>query len=881
MAKIYAANSSDVTEREKRNLQIVRKAAAQGIILLENDGVLPLTGGPGKLALYGNGARNTVKGGSGSGDVNSRTIVNVEQGLINAGYEITTKNWIDDLDEKLEKATKEFGLKVKEKLAKGIPFFDAIFSDAFIPPTGRMITLDDVKLSETDTAIYVLSRKSGEVADRYDVEGDYRLLESERELITFLAKSYEKFIILLNVGGVMDTSELLSIPGINAILLMSQCGAASGDSVTDVLTGKVIPSGKLTTTWAKKYADYSSSAEFSHNNGNLDDAYYSEGIYVGYRYFDTFNIAPAYPFGYGKSYTDFSIETKKVSADEKLVTLDIEVTNTGRLYAGKEVVQVYYSAPAGLLEKPYQELSAFAKTKLLQPGESERLTISFKLTDMVSYNEAIAAWVLEEGTYYVRVGNSSRNTKVEAAIVIVNTVVTQKLKNLYHADHNIELLSSKGREPYRYVNEEKEKKNAVKIEIETSKIEFTTAVYREYHETIPVNGKKEKLTLNDVKDGKVTLEELIGQLTILEMATLCVGTARGGWGGASVIGAASAAVPGAAGDTTSLMLEDRDIRNMILADGPAGLRLAPVFHATKEHEIINEMHLIMPGIETIMDEVPKPDVTNALEYYQYCTAIPIATLLAQTWDYELIKQVGNLVGEEMGIFGVTLWLAPGMNIHRNPLCGRNFEYYSEDPLISGMCAAADTEGVQSHPGVGTTIKHFAVNNQEGNRTFCNHHVQERTLREIYLKGFEIAVKKSQPMSIMSSYNLLNGTHTANHYDLLTATARDEWHFDGIVMTDWGTTDSIDMNGNPFQGKKYPCSSAALCIKAGNDLIMPGKQEDVDAIVAAVDAEEGMVPYRITLADLQFCTRNILKLIMQTASYEGAVDYTKAHVLESN
>ena len=881
MAKIYAANSSDVTEREKRNLQIVRKAAAQGIILLENDGVLPLTGVPGKLALYGNGARNTVKGGSGSGDVNSRTIVNVEQGLINAGYEITTKNWIDDLDEKLEKATKEFSLKVKEKLAKGIPFFDAIFSDAFIPPTGRMITLDDVKLSETDTAIYVLSRKSGEVADRYDVEGDFRLLESERELITFLAKSYEKFIILLNVGGVMDTSELLSIPGINAILLMSQCGAASGDSVTDVLTGKVTPSGKLTTTWAKKYADYSSCAEFSHNNGNLDDAYYSEGIYVGYRYFDTFNIAPAYPFGYGKSYTDFSIETRKVSTDEKLVTFDIEVTNTGKLYAGKEVVQVYYSAPAGLLEKPYQELSAFVKTKLLQPGESELLTISFKLTDMASYNEALAAWVMEEGTYYIRVGNSSRNTKVEAAIVIGNTVVTQKLKNLYHADQNIELLSSKGQEPYRYVNEEIEKKNAVKIEIETNKIECTTAVYREHHETIPVNGKKEKLTLNDVKEGKVTLEELIGQLTTLEMATLCVGTARGGWGGASVIGAASAAVPGAAGDTTSLMLEDRDIRNMILADGPAGLRLAPVFHATKEHEIINEMHLIMPGIETIMDEVPKPDVTNALEYYQYCTAIPIATLLAQTWDYELIKQVGSLVGEEMEIFGVTLWLAPGMNIHRNPLCGRNFEYYSEDPLISGMCAAADTEGVQSHPGVGTTIKHFAVNNQEDNRTFCNHHVQERTLREIYLKGFEIAVKKSQPMSIMSSYNLLNGTHTANHYDLLTATARDEWHFDGIVMTDWGTTDSIDMNGNPFQGKKYPCSSAALCIKAGNDLIMPGKQEDVDAIVAAVDAEEGMVPYRITLADLQFCTRNILKLIMQTARYEGAVDYTKAHVLESN
>jgi beta-glucosidase len=248
-----------------------------------------------------------------------------------------------------------------------------------------------------------------------------------------------------------------------------------------------------------------------------------------------------------------------------------------------------------------------------------------------------------------------------------------------------------------------------------------------------------------------------------------------------------------------------------------------------------------------------------------------------SWDYEVIKEAGSIVGKEMEEFGATLWLAPGMNIHRNPLCGRNFEYYSEDPLISGMCAAADTEGIQSHAGVGTTIKHFAVNNQEDNRNFNNSHVSERALREIYLKGFEIAVKKSQPMSIMSSYNLLNGTHTANNYDLLTLAARDEWGFTGVVMTDWGTTGHMGFEDNNL--KKYPCSSPAMCIKAGNDLIMPGSKEDIEDIIASVDATEGKVPYPITLADLQFCTKNMLKLIMQTSCYENSKPYSNQFTLE--
>lgn len=263
-------------------------------------------------------------------------------------------------------------------------------------------------------------------------------------------------------------------------------------------------------------------------------------------------------------------------------------------------------------------------------------------------------------------------------------------------------------------------------------------------------------------------------------------------------------------------------------------------------------------------EVEAPE--DAVTHYQYCTAIPIATLLAQTWDLDAVRMAGDIVGSEMEEFGITLWLAPGMNIQRNPLCGRNFEYYSEDPLVSGLCAAADTLGVQSHKGVGTTIKHFACNNQEDNRAYNISHVTERALREIYLRGFEIAVKQAQPLSIMSSYNMINGVHAANSEELLTKIARQEWGFAGIFMTDWGTTASPkpDLEGRM---PKYGCASAAACIRAGNDLIMPGSQEDVDEILASVGASEGEVKCPITLGELRACAVRILKVLAKSNAYD--------------
>jgi beta-glucosidase len=270
---------------------------------------------------------------------------------------------------------------------------------------------------------------------------------------------------------------------------------------------------------------------------------------------------------------------------------------------------------------------------------------------------------------------------------------------------------------------------------------------------------------------------------------------------------------------------------------------------------------MIPGGDILSDAiVPFPDdldEAHVIDYYQYCTAIPIGWALAQSWNTELLERAGDMVGQEMEQFGVDLWLAPAQNIHRNPLCGRNFEYFSEDPFVSGKTSAAITNGVQKHPGRGTTIKHFAVNNQEDNRYFVNAHVSERALREIYLKGFEIAVKESHPLSIMTSYNLLNGTHTANLSDLMTA-ARDEWGFTGFVMTDWCTSQETAAN-HKFE-RRYPISSSVGCIYAGNDLQMPGCQKNEDDIVEAVTTGKEIDGFKITLADLQYCTANILRVI---------------------
>ncbi len=877
MPKYYASKNGEISEREKRNMEKVRKLASQCMVLLENDGALPITDKTRKLALYGNGARQTVKGGTGSGDVNSRFVVTIEEGLEAAGYTITTKSWIDEYDRIVEAALEEHNNRIKETAKNSEnPLQTIIFAGLSMPftaPSIQQVSEEDIAASHTDTAIFVISRNSGEGADRSDVAGDYQLYEEERQALTTVAAAYEKCIVVLNVGGVIDTKFIQEIPGINAVLLMSQAGNIGGYALADVICGDVTPSGKLTTTWARNYGDYPSSAHFSHNDGDVDDAYYEEGIYVGYRYFDTFGVEPAYPFGFGRSYTDFAIEPVSTAADFRQVTVKVKVTNIGNTYAGKEVVQIYYSAPKGTLEKPYQELAAYAKTRLLSPGESQMLTISFLTKSMASYSEVQASWILEAGRYIIRVGNSSRNTKVAGVISLDKTAVTETLSNRFPLDTDLKELSGKGAVPYSYAGEAEEIAAAKVITLTAVDIPCIEAVYHPKRQELPKPDTDRVLTIDDVLSGRATIEELTAQLTEQELATLCVG-APNMMGGGSIIGAASAAVPGAAGDTTSLMIEDRNIMNMILADGPAGLRLQKEFLTTPEGEmILTTSALPLPGLEKLLEGMALPPIPgpkpgpDSIHYYQYCTAIPIATLLAMSWDLDLIQECGAIVGEEMEEFNVTLWLAPGMNIHRNPMCGRNFEYYSEDPLVSGLCAAADTKGVQSYGGIGTTIKHFAANNQEDNRLHNNSHISERAIREIYLKGFEICIKSAQPMSVMSSYNLLNGIHTANNYDLLTAVLRDEWGFAGIVMTDWGTTGTLFADGRTY---KYGNSSPAGCIKTGNELIMPGAQGDIDGIIKSLAGEDS--EYLLSLGELQYAAGNILKLISQTNFYPNAKPY---------
>lgn len=814
MSGFFALTSDEVTSLERENQREVRRLAGECAVILENDGALPLKDDERKAALYGNGARHTVKGGTGSGDVNTRENINVEQGLVAAGFDVLGGEWLDRFDAEVSKAKKEYMESVEREMdERGVPVHMVLFERPFEAPEVPLIE----RKEDARTAIYVLSRNSGEGKDRECRKGDYLLTDREIQNLKFLAENYEKTILLLNVGGVIDTAPIREMKGINAVVLMGQLGNIGGLVAGDVLTGKTCPCGKLTDTWAKDYYDYPSSRTFSHNNGNVDDEYYTEDIFVGYRYFNAHRIEPAYCFGYGKSYTQFEIKAEGFSVEnageDKRITLETAVTNIGKEYAGREVVQVYYTAPEGELSKPYQELAGFAKTRLLKPGETQRLTVEFMLSDMASYSTKDAAWVLEPGEYMIRFGADSSSTSTAGTVTVEEKTVTRQLTNCLTES----LPGQKTGSLQRPVLEDK------------------------YPQKI--------LTLKDVKEGNADVKDLAAQLTAEEMAELCVGIERRTDNGTQVVGNAATLVPGAAGQTSSVLLGKRGIFPLILADGPAGLRLQPHFKATEEGEVL-------PGGEVFgMDCMPFPESTpeTAADYYQYCTAIPIATTLAQSWDVELLERMGEIVGREMRQYHVHLWLAPGMNIHRNPLCGRNFEYYSEDPLLSGKCAAAATRGVQSLGGQGTTLKHFAANNQEDNRMFTNAHISERALREIYLKGFEIAVKESHPYSIMTSYNLINGIHAANHYGLLQTVARDEWGFDGVVMTDWCTSQDTGYMG--LTSDKYPWSSSEWCIKAGNDLQMPGCQENVEDIVNGVKSGE-----IITLGDLQFCTCNLLRVM---------------------
>ena len=804
---IHSGNlQQEPSEREIRHRALAGKAAAEGIVLLKNDGGLPLKLSD-PIALFGSGAGKTVKGGIGSGDVNNRENISIFRGVREAGAAVTSLEWLKDYDRRYDDAREKWKEKILEDALHVDNPFDAYAANPFVLPEGRSITEKDLK--GACAALYVISRISGEGKDRRLVEGDYYLSRREREDILYLDQQGLPLILILNAGGPVELTDILrEADNIRAVLNISQPGQEGGTAVADILFGKAVPEGKLTATWAERYEDYPCADSFSYLNGNLEKEEYREGIYVGYRYFDSFGVKPLFPFGHGLSYTSFEMKFHEIKAKENALGAEVTVTNTGKSYAGREVIQVYVSLPQMGTEKEYRRLAGFRKTDRLKPGESQNVVVEIRQKQLAVFSEERQAWIVEKGMYGIWIGGSSAEARLCAFVKVPEEVILEETHRICPRKEMFAELCIDG-------SEKDIRRPPVEKERQLSVYEF-----------IPRREKQKKYEAP--AERRYPVEALIpllyGNIT----------------SGASTLGSAGIRVPGSAGESTEALEEKYGIRSLIMADGPAGIRLRQSYQVDRASDTVYGTG-VLGSLENGFLE-PMELHENADTYFQYCTAFPVGTALAQTWDAELLREFGCAVAEEMEEYHVDLWLAPGMNIQRNPLCGRNFEYFSEDPLLTGVLAAAVTQGVQSRPGCGVTIKHFACNNQEDNRMGVDACISERALREIYLRGFEIAVKESAPAAVMSSYNLLNGVHAANSRDLCTVLAREEWGFQGVIMSDWNTTVPAD-GSIPWK-----------CAAAGNDIIMPGNIRDDENIRQAYMRGE------LTEETIRECAGRIIALV---------------------
>ncbi len=780
---------------EKRHLEMLKPYLAECTVLLKNEREFRVDR-PGKVALFGSGARKTRKGGTGSGEVNSRFFVTCEDGLKNAGFDITTDAWLDKYDEETVLAKKKFINRIKKE-AKEKHVMPVIYGMGKVMPEPEY----DIPLfGDGALAVYVLGRICGEGSDRRDVKGDFRLTDSEVRDIIELNSHFDKFLLVLNVGGPVDLTPVMDVKN---ILLLSQLGVDTGTVLADIILGRDNPSGKLTTTWAA-YEDYCKAGTFGDDN----DTEYKEGLYVGYRYFETIGKKPLFPFGYGLSLTEFVTSLETVTLDKTVVNAQVYVTNMGNM-SGKETVQFYITKPERELSQPTKQLIAFKKTVLLKPGESQCMDIEFDLKDCASFSSSSASYLLEEGDYILSYGTDSANTTPVAMFRFNKLVIVKIMKNLCGPDT---------------VKEEKIRRCEISIPMNIR-----------YFEPNPEDFKPEIVDYSEER----FVSEKVKQLTDEQLIYLCVGAFNPKGGIANVIGDAGKSVAGAAGETSDIASQ-QGIKSIVMADGPAGLRLSKDYYkdANGVHSIGNAMpegitEYLGGFLNFILKAItPKPK-KNAEVLHQYCTAIPIGTAIAQSFNTDFAFLCGDIVGAEMEIMNVDLWLAPALNIHRDVLCGRNFEYYSEDPIISGLFAAAVTKGVQKHRNKGTTIKHFCANNQENNRFASNSIVSERTMRELYLKGFEICIKESQPKAVMTSYNLLNGSHTSERGDLNEIILRNEFGFKGVVMTDW-----VVSIANKGSKQKYAPPVAYKVAAAGNDIFMPGSQSEINNLRSAL--KEGKI-----------------------------------------
>lgn len=814
-----AAFTDEVTPLEEENARVSYEAALEGIVLLENDGTLPIV--PGKVALYGAGAGMTIKGGTGSGEVNERHAVSILEGMEAAGFTVTTKSWIERYEEEYRRGEEEYAAEFRRRMLK----LDVVnmMGTPYQYPFGDPVTIEDVNESDTDTCIYVIARQAGESADRKLKNFEYSLSDEEKANLAMCAANYEKMIVVINVGSVFDMSFLDEIAGIGAVVYYAQQGMKGGNAFADLICGKVSPSAKTVDTWPEKYEDIPFAMDYSYLNGDVDQEYYREGIYVGYRYFDSYDVEPRYPFGYGLSYTDFAIETETVTAAGGKVTVSAKVTNTGSTYAGREVVQLYVSCPKSGMAKEYQKLAAFAKTEELKPGESTNVSLTFAMEELASYREEDAAYVLEKGDYILRTGASSRDTSAAAVLVMDEDIVTEQCENICPTVLEVKEMEP----PMLFDTADEQDTDLERIPVKAADIATAGHLYEE----------------PEIYSSPVT-DAVLNVLTEEELCDVVTGAGAGG-NGAKFFDA-----PGSAGYTTGELL-DKGLPNVCLADGPAGLRLQKTSAVTRSGQLkgVEPMLSAMNYVPEAMKKIMLGNPEKHPCVYQFATSFPTGLALAQSWNTALAERVGKAVGKEMERYGVTYWLAPGMNIHRNPLCGRNFEYYSEDPLLSGKMAAAISKGVQSRRGCYVTIKHFCCNNQEDNRNHTNANVNERALREIYLRGFRIAVQEGNAKALMTSYNKVNGVYANNSYDLLTKVLRNEWGFDGVVMTDWFAT-----------GKNVGSHSDA--IEAGNDLIMPGGKGVVRELKKKLKTGE------LDKTSLRRCAANVIRGITGSRIYQA-------------
>ena len=747
-------NRSLITASEK-HIALSRKAASEGAVLLKNtDGFLPFKKGQ-KIAVFGNAQIDYVKGGGGSGDVYTPYVRNIYEGLQCKKDKIDIFHSLSLFYEDYVKKAYQNGGENGRLTEPKIPETLLAEASAF-----------------TDTAVITICRFSGEGWDQYNDNHNkyFDLEDEEKAMVADVFAHFKNVVVLLNVGAMIDTAWFADNDQVKAALMLWQGGLEGGLAAADMLLGDENPSGKLVDTCARLFSDYPSSEGFHESE---DYVKYTEDIFVGYRYFETVpgkQNAVVYPFGYGLSYTTFALSDLFVGDNGKDIFVSVKVTNTGKC-AGKEVVQVYYSAPEYKISKAKKVLCAFEKTPLLDVGASCVVRLSFAITDMASYDDIGAikksAYVMEKGSYTIHVGTSVRDT-IEANYTyqLKEDFVAETLTS-YCAPKNLgKRMLSDGSYMEVLPSDEAEKT-------------FTNPYHSEYR---PL-GAEETLDFYDVAEGKMGLDDFISHLSDEYMMHLLVGHLNTGVCNTGTMGGFNSKYY---------------IPPIATADGPAGVR-------------IQERH----GVAT--------------------TAFPVATALAASWNTALLEEIGKAQALECKENNIQIFLAPALNIHRSPLCGRNFEYYSEDPLIAGKMAAAIVRGIQSQKVVATP-KHFAANNKETNRFESDSIVSERALREIYLKGFEICVKEANPKMIMTSYNLINGVRSSESAELIMGILRGEWGYGGMITTDWA---------NHAEHYKE--------VKAGNDIRMPSCQEG-----------RLKAPYEAGLIqrdEMAICVKRILEMIL--------------------